>query len=196
VQGVSLSTASSIAVHGVSSSTALSMDVYQGVSPSTDSRMDVQVVFLSSTVGMDYDRAWCIPFHHRSGSMCSTMDLHGVSLSTTNGYALGRVCPFPTPAMCACKGYSVDVQGLRRTYFSPCKVFNKMPECRTVRHQRSVWYRQCGGSGMFIPDPTFFHPGSQIRTVSIPDPGSGSRILIKEFKHFNPQTSKKMVSKL
>ncbi len=32
--------------------------------------------------------------------------------------------------------------------------------------------RQCCGSGMFsrIPDPTFFHPGSRIRTVSIPDP--------------------------
>jgi hypothetical protein len=30
--------------------------------------------------------------------------------------------------------------------------------------------RQCGGSGMVIPDPTFFHPGSRIRTVSIPDP--------------------------
>ncbi len=36
---------------------------------------------------------------------------------------------------------------------------------------------QCGGSGMFIPDPTFFHPGSRIRTVSIPDPGSLSSIL-------------------
>ncbi len=45
-----------------------------------------------------------------------------------------------------------------------------------------------------IPDPTFFHPGSRIRTVSIPDPGS--RILIKEFKYFNPKKSKKMVSKL
>ncbi len=30
---------------------------------------------------------------------------------------------------------------------------------------------QCGGSGMFIPDPGFdiFHPGSRIRTVFIPD---------------------------
>jgi hypothetical protein len=48
---------------------------------------------------------------------------------------------------------------------------------------------QCGGSGMFIPDPgsDFFHPGSRIRTVSIP----GSRILIKEFKYFNPKKSKK-----
>jgi hypothetical protein len=35
-----------------------------------------------------------------------------------------------------------------------------------------------------IPDPTFFHPGSRIRTVSIPDPRS--RIRIKEFKYFNP----------
>ncbi len=36
-------------------------------------------------------------------------------------------------------------------------------------------FLQCCGSGMFIPDPTFFHPGSRIpgfriRTVSIPDP--------------------------
>jgi hypothetical protein len=29
---------------------------------------------------------------------------------------------------------------------------------------------QCCGSGMFIPDPTFFHPGSRILTFSIPDP--------------------------
>jgi hypothetical protein len=40
-----------------------------------------------------------------------------------------------------------------------------------------------------IPDPTFFHPGSRIPTVSIPDPGS--RILIKEFKYFNPKKAKK-----
>jgi hypothetical protein len=47
-----------------------------------------------------------------------------------------------------------------------------------------------------IPDPTFFHPGSRIRTVSIPDHGSripdpGSRILIKEFKYFNPKKKQK-----
>jgi hypothetical protein len=34
---------------------------------------------------------------------------------------------------------------------------------------------QCCGSGMFIPDPTFSHPGSRIRTVSIPDPRSRIR---------------------
>jgi hypothetical protein len=45
-----------------------------------------------------------------------------------------------------------------------------------------------------IPDPTFFHPGSRIRTVSIPDPGS--RILIKELMYFNPKKAKKLVSKL
>ncbi len=39
-----------------------------------------------------------------------------------------------------------------------------------------------------IPDPTFFHPGSRIRTVSIPDPGSSSKNLSKK--------AKKMVSKL
>ena len=40
-----------------------------------------------------------------------------------------------------------------------------------------------------IPDPTFFHPGSRIQTVSISDPGS--LILIKELKYFNPQKAKK-----
>jgi hypothetical protein len=33
--------------------------------------------------------------------------------------------------------------------------------------------QRCRGSGMFIPDPNFFHPGSWIR--------------IKEFKYFNPK---------
>jgi hypothetical protein len=37
---------------------------------------------------------------------------------------------------------------------------------------------QCCGSGMFFPDPTFFHPGSRIRIFP-------SRIRIKEFKYFN-----------
>ncbi len=37
---------------------------------------------------------------------------------------------------------------------------------------------QCCGSLMFIPDPTFFHPGSEL---------SPSRIRIKEFKYFNPK---------
>jgi hypothetical protein len=44
------------------------------------------------------------------------------------------------------------------------------------------------GSGMFIPDPNFFHPGSEL---------SPSRIRIKEFKYFNPKkwflSSKNMI---
>ncbi len=43
------------------------------------------------------------------------------------------------------------------------------------------------------------YPGFRIRLFFIPDPGfelSPSRILIKEFKYFNPKKSKKMVSKL
>jgi hypothetical protein len=38
------------------------------------------------------------------------------------------------------------------------------------------------------------YPGSRIRLISIPDPGSElspSRIRIKEFKYFNPQKNKK-----
>ncbi len=37
-----------------------------------------------------------------------------------------------------------------------------------------------------IPDPTFFHPGSRIRTVSIPDPGSS-----KNFSILTPKKAKK-----
>ncbi len=51
----------------------------------------------------------------------------------------------------------------------------------------TIWIPQCGGSGMFIPDPTFFHPGSRTRTVSIPDPGSSS----KNLSILTPQKTKK-----
>jgi hypothetical protein len=40
-----------------------------------------------------------------------------------------------------------------------------------------------------IPDPTFFYPGSRIRTVSIPDPGSSS----KNLSILTLKKSKKMV---
>ncbi len=46
----------------------------------------------------------------------------------------------------------------------------------------SVSDPQCCGSGMFIPDPIFFHPGSRIRFFFI-----GSGIHFKEFKYFNPK---------
>jgi hypothetical protein len=45
---------------------------------------------------------------------------------------------------------------------------------------------QCCGSGMFIPDPIFSHPGFEL---------SPSRIRIKEFKYLTPK-NQKMVSKL
>jgi len=41
---------------------------------------------------------------------------------------------------------------------------------------------QCGGSGMFIPDPHFFP--SQIPDPNFFHPGPRSRIRIKEFKYF------------
>ncbi len=40
-----------------------------------------------------------------------------------------------------------------------------------------IAHRQCYGSGMFIPDPNFFHHGSRIRISSILDPGSASKKL-------------------
>jgi hypothetical protein len=48
-------------------------------------------------------------------------------------------------------------------------------ECRTIGSvHHSVADPGCLSR---IPGPTFFHPGSQIRTVSIPDPGSASKNL-------------------
>jgi hypothetical protein len=55
--------------------------------------------------------------------------------------------------------------------------------------KKKVPFQQCGGSGMFIPDP-----GSDFFPSRIPDPNClnpGSRILIKEFKYFNPKKAKK-----
>jgi hypothetical protein len=48
-----------------------------------------------------------------------------------------------------------------------------------------VYFKQCCGSGMLVPDPNLFHPGFRI-----PDPifsHSGSRIRIKDFKYFRPK---------
>jgi hypothetical protein len=68
VQGVSISTASSMDVQGVSISTASSMDV-QGVSISTASSMDVQGVSISTASSMD-GRAGCNPFVNAGMSDC------------------------------------------------------------------------------------------------------------------------------
>ncbi len=58
-------------------------------------------------------------------------------------------------------------------------------------NQLRIW-NQCGGSGMFIPDPgSDFFP-SRIRTVAIPDPGSAS----KNLSILTPKKTQKMVSKL
>jgi hypothetical protein len=37
---------------------------------------------------------------------------------------------------------------------------------------------QCCRSGMFIPDPNFFYPGSRVKKIRIPNPGSASKNLI------------------
>jgi len=54
-----------------------------------------------------------------------------------------------------------------------CQFCHFQPPIRAFRKS----FSQCGGSGIFIPDPNCLHPES--------------RILIKEFKYFNPQKSKK-----
>ncbi len=53
------------------------------------------------------------------------------------------------------------------------------------------------GSDFFLSQ--FPDPGSELSPSRIPDPNClhpGSRIRIKEFKYFNPQKTKKMVTKL
>jgi hypothetical protein len=44
--------------------------------------------------------------------------------------------------------------------------------CRGSYRQPLLPYSQCCGSGMFIPDPNFFHHGSRVK--KLPDPGSAS----------------------
>jgi hypothetical protein len=55
---------------------------------------------------------------------------------------------------------------------------NHSQEISALVGQRVTVPRQCYGSGMFISDSTFFHPGSEFFP---------SRIHIKEFKYFNPK---------
>jgi hypothetical protein len=50
--------------------------------------------------------------------------------------------------------------------------------------------KQCSGSGMFIPDPNFVHPGSRVKTQK--DSSSRIRIRIKKLSILNP----KIVAKL
>jgi hypothetical protein len=59
--------------------------------------------------------------------------------------------------------------------------------------KKNIDYMQCGGSGMFIPDP-----GSDFFPSRIPDPNClhlGSRILIKEFKYFKKRKKRFLSSK-
>jgi hypothetical protein len=42
-----------------------------------------------------------------------------------------------------------------------------LPICKVPYLYMYCWCRQCCGSGMFIPDPNFFHPGSALKNISI-----------------------------
>ena len=72
----------------------------------------------------------------------------------------------------------------RSPLYPLCQICNNIQEYM-------ISLKQCCRSGMFIPDLTFFHHGSRIRTVSIPDPGSSKNLSI-----LTPKKSKKKVYKL
>ena len=59
----------------------------------------------------------------------------------------------------------------RSPLYPLCQICNNIQEYM-------ISLKQCCRSGMFIPDLTFFHHGSRIRTVSIPDPGSSKNLSI------------------
>jgi hypothetical protein len=48
--------------------------------------------------------------------------------------------------------------------------------------QVKACFTQCCGSGMFIPDPTFFHPGSELSPSRIPDPKKSKKMVSKLYK--------------
>jgi hypothetical protein len=104
---------------------------------------------------------------------------------TNHSFHVSRDSPFEVPPDCYCTSVN--------TTQSTASLIQDFMECAettpTFLLDRYQYYAQCGGSGMFIPDPTFFHPGSRI-----PDPNClhpGSRILISEFKYFNPRKKQK-----
>jgi hypothetical protein len=43
---------------------------------------------------------------------------------------------------------------------------------------KTQYRKQCCGSGMFIPDPNFFHHGSRVKKISDPGSGSASKNLV------------------
>jgi len=59
----------------------------------------------------------------------------------------------------------------RSPLYPLCQICNNIQEYM-------ISLKQCCRSGMFIPDLTFFHHGSRIRNVSIPDPGSSKNLSI------------------
>jgi hypothetical protein len=62
----------------------------------------------------------------------------------------------------------------------PEGTFVKLRQVSTVLRGQYLWtiYKQCCGSGMFIPDPNFFYPGSELFPSRMPDSGSASKNII------------------
>jgi hypothetical protein len=83
--------------------------------------------------------------------------------------------------------YKMTQDDQMTSLFEKARSNNHGARTRQATAHQGLAVQQCGRSGMFIPDPA-----SRIRLFSILDPGSEpspSRILIKEFKYFNPQKS-------
>ncbi len=72
-------------------------------------------------------------------------------------------------------GWHWDTRACRM--FLPPSHRSSTPHATETLKLRTIFF-QCCGSGMFIPDPNYFHPGSDFFP---------SRIRIKEFKYFNPK---------
>jgi hypothetical protein len=70
----------------------------------------------------------------------------------------------------------VPVNGQQQLLIQQPQGSNQQPQIIQVinRHPPGIRASSVADPGCLyrIPDPTFFHPGSQIRNVSIPDPGS------------------------
>jgi len=67
--------------------------------------------------------------------------------------------------------------GWRRYDYQPYWLQQLEPPPQVLTARMTNSHTQCGGSGMFIPDTTFFHPGSNLSPFRIPDTGSASKNL-------------------
>ena len=140
---------------------------------------------MSKLIGLDY---WYLFFAFN----CKQFQLNGYRISFQYGFGWGHVCIFQQRANPANllitsvftrwvraesrvfpRGVRAESPVISLTWISVAAATGKMSVIVLGNIQPRPGSILCCGSGMFIPETTFFHPGSE---MSIPEPGSALKI--------------------